>query len=259
MALRACIAFLTAVTVLGCVPVAAAADEHVALQASFSPDRLGASTTVGFSFQIEGSEGQVPPALEGVTLSLPPGIDYLTTTLGLATCESKVLLAHGPDGCPPNARLGTGSAYVEVPFGIADSYEIPEIQAWMGPPHNGNTVVLFYAEGRYPVYAQVVFPAELVAGTATVGGMLDTAVPLIPSVPAGPPVSIVRVSATIGPSHLTYYEHVHGRTISFHPRGVSVPTRCPRGGFPFAAHFVFADGTSATAKATVPCPHRRRR
>ena len=51
-----------------------------------------------------------------------------------------------------------------------------------------------------------------------------------------------------------YYTHAHGTTVAFHPQGVSVPLRCPRGGFPFSASFTFLDGTSAEAKSTVPCP-----
>jgi hypothetical protein len=81
----------------------------------------------------------------------------------------------------------------------------------------------------------------------------------VTSVPGGPDVSIVSVQSTIGPSHLTYYKHVHGRLVAFHPRGVSVPERCPHGGFPFAAEFRFQDGSETTAATTVPCPPRRHR
>jgi hypothetical protein len=244
---------------LGASASLATAAEHVTLHASFSPDRLGASTTIGFGFEIENSTGQAPEPLRGVSLRLPPGIGYLYTTLGLASCEPSALLAHGLAGCSPNSRLGSGSAFVEVPFGSSKGYEIPDIEAVMGPSHDGNIVVLFYADGREPVYAQIVFAGELIAGSAAFGGRLDAAVPLIPSVPEGPDVSIVRVHATIGPAHLTYYEQVHGRTISFHPRGVTVPARCPRGGFRFSASFAFQDDSSTVARTTVPCPRRRRR
>jgi hypothetical protein len=239
------------------VPASAGAAETVTLHTSFSPDRLGASTTIGFGFAISGSNGAPPSPLESLSLRLPVGINYLSTTLGLAICQPAALLERGPSGCSPNSRLGSGSAYVEVPFGASSGHEIPHIEALMGPPHNGNIVVLFYAQGQEPVYAQIVFDGELVAGSETLGGSLDAAVPLIPSVAGGPPVSIVSVSATIGPAGLTYYERVHGRTVSFHPTGVSVPLRCPRGGFAFAAQFTFQDGTSALAKSAVPCPRRR--
>lgn len=245
--------FLTLVA----APATAGAAETVALHTSFSPDRLGASTTIGFGFEIANTDGGLPAPLQSLSLHLPAGIDYLTTTLGLAICQPAALLADGLAGCSPNSRLGHGSAYVEVPFGASSGREIPNIEALMGPPHGPNIVVLFYADGREPIDAQIVFQGELIAGSQTLGGSLDAAVPLIPSVAGGPPVSIIRVSATIGPADLTYYEHVHGHTISFHPKGVSVPQRCPRGGFPFSAQFAFQDGTSALARSTVPCPRRR--
>ncbi|HUB73376.1 MAG TPA: hypothetical protein VL979_04985 [Solirubrobacteraceae bacterium] len=234
----------------------AAASERVALHARLFPDRLGASTTIGFGFEITSTEGGLPAPLESVSLQMPPGINYLSTTLGLAICHPAALLAHGLSGCSPNSRLGSGSAFVEVPFGQTAGHEIPEIQALMGPPHNGNVVVLFYASGLEPVFAQILFEGELIAGSQTTSGRLNASVPLIPSVAGGPPVSIVRVDATIGPAGLTYYERVHGHTLSFHPVGVSVPLHCPGGGFPFSARFSFADGTSTVARAKVPCPHR---
>jgi hypothetical protein len=239
------------------LPAPAQASESVTLQTSFSPDRLGASTTIGFSFQIASSDGGAPSPLTSVALHLPRGINYLSSTLGLAICQPAALIARGIAGCPPDSLLGSGSAFVEVPFGASAGYEIPDIQALMGPPHNGNVVVLFYANGREPVYAQIVFQGELIAGSATLGGSLNAAVPLIPSVNGGPPVSILSVHTTIGPEHLTYYEHVNGRMVSFHPHGVDVPLRCPRGGFRFSADFSFMDATNVTATSTVPCPRRR--
>jgi hypothetical protein len=248
---------LAAVLLASVGPPATASAETATLHTSFSPDRLGASTTIGFGFELDGPNGGVPSPLRSLSLSLPPGIDYLSTTLGLAICQPAALLADGLTGCPANSRLGHGSAYVEVPFGLSSGREIPDIEALMGPPHGSNIVVLFYADGREPIDAQIVFEGELIAGSQTLGGSLDAAVPLIPSVAGGPPVSIIRVSATIGPAGLTYYERVGGRTVSFHPKGVSVPAHCPRGGFRFSAQFTFADGTSAHADSSVPCPARR--
>jgi hypothetical protein len=235
----------------------ASASETVVLHTSFSPEKLGASTTIGFGFDIAGSEGGLPSPLRALSLKLPVGLNYLDTTLGLAICQPASLLARGLAGCSPNSRLGFGSAFVEVPFGEGVGHEIPHIDALMGPPHGHNTVVLFYADGVEPVYAQIVFAGELIAGSQSFGGSLNAGLPLIPSVPAGPPVSIVRVRSTIGPAHLTYYERRHGRTVAFHPVGVSLPARCPRGGFRFVAQFSFEDTTSTTATSTVPCPRRR--
>jgi hypothetical protein len=250
-----------AAVLVACACLAAAvagASETVKLDTSFSPDRLGASTTISFGFQIAGPNGEAPPPLRNVDLRLPAGIDYLTTTLGLAVCQPAVLAVQGPTGCSPNSRIGFGSASVEVPFGTGGGQELPSIEAFMGPSRNGNIVVVFYADGRTPVAANVIFEGELIPGFGASSGSLDNAIPLIAGVPEGPDVAIISVHATIGPGHLRYYKRVHGRTVSFAPKGVSVPSSCPRGGFPFAASFSFADATSASATSTVPCPARRR-
>ena len=236
---------------------AQALSEHASLNASFSPDRLGTPTTISFGFHLATAEGTAPPPLTGLDLRLPAGMNYTTTTLGLAICQPAALLARGPEGCPANSRLGSGSASVEVPFGTGAGHEIPEVQAVSGPSPKGNLVVLFYAAGLYPISAQLTFAGEVLPATGRFGSQLATTVPLVASVPGGPDVSVVSVTSTLGPSHLTYYRHSHGRLIAFRPRGVSVPERCPRGGFPFAASFSFIDGTHASAQTTVPCPPRR--
>lgn len=247
---------------LSVAPASAGAEvEQASLRASFTPDRLGASTTIAFGFSLGMASGEAPPPLTNITLRMPAGMNYTLTTLGLATCKAAVLQARGPAGCPANSRLGSGDAFVEVPFGTGSGHELPEIEAVSGTPSSaGNMVVLFYANGESPVSAQLVFAGEVLPDHGTFGSQLATAVPLIPSVPDGPDVSIVNVNATIGPAGLTYYHHVHGKLRPFHPLGVGVPERCPRGGFPFSATFIFQDGSSTSAATTVPCPpptHRR--
>jgi hypothetical protein len=239
--------------------VAAPATEQASLHASFTPDRLGVSTTVAFSVHLQTAEGLAPPPLTSLVLHMPAGMNYTLTTLGLSICQPAVLQAQGLKGCPPNSRLGSGSALVEVPFGTGAGHEIPEIQAVAGPSHNGNLVVLFYANGQTPVFAQLVFTGEVLPDTGAFGSQLDTAVPLIPSVPNGPDVSIVNMGATIGPAGLTYYRHVHGKLRPFRPTGIGVPEHCPRGGFPFSGAFTFQDGSTASASTTVPCPPRVKR
>jgi hypothetical protein len=239
-------------------PSAGAVTEQATLHATFSPDRLGAPTTISFSFHLASSDGTAPPPLTGLDLHLPAGMNYTTTTLGLATCSVAKLVTGGLGACPANSRLGYGSALVEVPFGVGSGHEIPEIQAVAGPSPNGNLVVLFYANGLFPVVAQLAFSGEVLPDSGRFGSQLDTNVPLVTSVPGGPDVSIVEVKATIGPRRLTYYRRVHGRLQPFRPRGVAVPERCPRGGFPFSAQFTFDDGSAASAETSVPCPPTHR-
>lgn len=235
----------------------AAATERASLHASFSPDRLGSPTTIAFSFHLGTLEGAAPPPLSRVDLRMPAGMNYTRSTLGLALCDPSKLLAKGPAGCPANSRLGYGSAFVEVPFGTGAGQEIPEIQALAGPSTTGNLNVLFYANGLYPVDAQLAFSGEVLPDSGRYGSQLAASIPAVASVPGGPDVSILSVRTTIGPSHLVYYRRSHGRLVAFRPRGVAVPERCPRGGFPFAAEFTFQDASTTSATATVPCPARR--
>ncbi|HEV3318559.1 MAG TPA: hypothetical protein VG053_02360 [Solirubrobacteraceae bacterium] len=239
---------------------AAPTSEQASLHASFTPDRLEASTTIAFGFHLQTTTGLAPPPLTSVVMHMPAGMNYTLTTLGLAVCQPAALQAQGLKGCSPNSRVGSGSALVEVPFGTGSGHEIPEIQAVVGPSTpDGDMVVLFYANGQFPVSAQLVFSGEVQPDHGVFGSQLATTVPLIPSVPNGPDVSIVDVNATIGPAGLTYYHHVHGRLRPFHPLGIGVPERCPRGGFPFSASFVFQDGSTASASTAVPCPPRVKR
>jgi hypothetical protein len=247
-----------ALAVLVFTTSAQASGEQATMQAGFSPNRLGTPTTISLGFHLATSGGLAPPPLSRLNLRMPAGINYTTTTLGLAICQPAKLLAQGLAGCSPNSRLGYGSARVEVPFGDDAGHEIPEVQAVMGPSSTGNLVVLFYANGLFPVSAQLTFSGEVLPDHGSFGSQLTTTVPLVSSVPGGPDVSIVAVQTTIGPSHLTYYRHVRGRRVAFAPRGVSVPSRCPKGGFPFAAEFDFTDGSSASASTTVACPAPRR-
>lgn len=253
-------ALLFALLICGCllvplgVPGRAQASETVTLHSSFTPDKLGASTTIGFGFTIGSTVGGLPSPLTHIALRMPQNMNYITSSLGLATCDPALLVEKGLSGCPANSQLGYGSAYVEVPFGQSSGREIPDIEALMGPPHDGNVVVLFYANGLAPVYAQIVFQGELVSGGAGFGESLDAPIPLIPSVTNGPPVSIVNVNSTIGPNHLTYYKRVHGKLVGYKPQGVDVPESCPHGGFPFSGEFGFLDGSTVIANSTVPCP-----
>lgn len=229
------------------------------MHASFTPDRLGAPTTVGFGFRLRTSGGLAPPALTSMDLHMPRGMNYLHTTLGLATCSEARILAKGARGCPVNSVLGFGSAFVEVPFGKGAGKELPKIEAFMAPPRHEDMVVLFYANGETPVFAQLVFSGEVQPDNGIFGSQLSTEVPIVPSVTDGPDVAIVRVHASLGPSKVLYRRRVKGHIRHFHPRGIEMPSRCPKGGFPFAADFTFQNGETAEASTKVPCPKGARK
>lgn len=250
-------ALLAAICVL-CIPQrAAAADQSVNLTAALTPERLGAGTTIHFGFTVQFAPGQAPIPISQIDLLYPQGLGIATSGLGIATCKAAVLEAQGPPGCPPNSLMGYGEGVVEVPFGPQLLQETARTATFMAPVHNGRLGLLFYANGETPVAAQLVFPGLVLPAADPFGGDLNALLPLVPTLPEAPDAALIKLTTTLGPSHITYFEFRKGQTIPYHPQGILLPPRCPRGGFQFAARFVFADGTRTSAYATVACPRQR--
>jgi hypothetical protein len=239
------------------LPSPARAAPSVRLTASFSPDRLGAGTTIKVGFQIAYPSGQAPLAATEIQFFLPRGLGIATSELGLQSCLPAQLELGGRAACPPNSLMGHGSAVTAVPFGSRFVIEHTAVTLFSAPVENGNPQLLFVATGESPVIAEVIFAALILPAGPRFGGVIDTRLPLVPSVPNGPDVALLGLQTTIGPAGITYRENVGGRIVSFRPRGILLPKSCPRGGFPFAVHLSFSDGSGAGAGAAVPCPRRR--
>jgi hypothetical protein len=235
------------------------AHELAALHVALSPDELNASTTIRFGFEVRTDTGAIPAALTNLSFLLPKGMNIATSTLGLATCTVATLSEDGPEACSRNAEVGFGTGFLAVPLGVEPVEERVALTAFAGPPKRGNIVILFYVNGESPISAQTIFSGELLSDSGVFGGQLNTALPLVPTVPDGADVSVLRFSSTIGPYRLLYRRRVSGKTVPYHPRGLNVPSRCPRGGFPFAAELQFQDGSTVTARHAVPCPERSRK
>jgi hypothetical protein len=219
------------------------------MSAAFTPEHLGAPTTVSFGFKIE-QTGEDPVPLTGVELAYPRNLGLGTSDLGLAPCDPTLLEEEGPEICPPNSHMGDGSALVEIPLGGFVHQERVQLALFAGPSPNGRLHLLISAVGTFPVYAIVVLSAELFRGR------LSITVPPIPTLPEGPYVALVEMHLRVG-GHLTYYEPVHGKNVAYQPTGIGLPGTCPRGGFPFGATFQLLNGTRTTARASVACPKRR--
>lgn len=261
-------ALLVAICVLCAQPIAASADQSVHLTAALTPERLGAGTTIHFGFTVLVPPGQVPVPISQIDLLYPEGLGIATSGLGIATCTTAVLEAQGPPGCPRDSVIGYGFALVEVPFGPQLLQETARTTTFMAPVSNGRLGLLFYASGESPVAAQLVFPGLVLPAVDPFGGDLNALLPLVPTLPEAPDAALVKLTTTLGPSHITYFEFKKGQTIPYHPQGILLPSRCPSGGFRFAARFLFADDAHASAYATVACPaagqsrrrsHRHRR
>ena len=232
----------------------AVAEPTAKLNAGFSPERLGQGTTIIFGFTIATTTGQVPSPLTGLDLYYPANLGIGTSDLGLETCSAATLEAHGPEACPSQSQMGYGKGLVEIPFGPEILTETTQTTIFMASLRDGHLGLLFYANGHSPVAAQIVFHGVVLPASSPFGGDLATTIPLVPTLPEAPNASLVQLHSTIGPLHLTYYEHTRGKFRSYHPRGIILPRTCPRGGFHFAASFSFEDGTHTSAHTVVPCP-----
>jgi hypothetical protein len=217
------------------------------MSAAFTPDRLGASATVSLGFQIKTPDGHVPPPLTGVDFHYPVNLGIATTGLGVASCPPAALEARGASICPPDSRMGSGSARVKVPVGAGVETETARLDLVAGPSPNGYVRLLVAATGLSPVIARIVIPSLLEPG------QLELTVPLVESLPEAADVSVVQAQLIIG-GNITYYEPINGRNVAYRPAGIGIPRTCPRGGFPFSADFSFWDGGHATARTTVACP-----
>ncbi len=205
-------------------------------------------------FRIPRSAGETPSPLVDVEFHLPAGVSLASSELGLSSCEPATLASAGAGGCKPDAVMGYGNALIVTPDAAEAVLEPAGITVLMGPAKNRHTTLLFYASGDSPVIAQLLFSAGLIEDSGAFGGNLDTTIPNIAGLPGEADAAVVNMTATIGSKGVTYYKIMHGRRVAYTPKGVVVPSRCPAGGFPFGATFKFANGSTASASITTPCP-----
>jgi hypothetical protein len=249
---------LATIILCGCLPAAADAAQSVRLDATLTPERLGQETTIGFGFQVSARGNPLPSPVTKVEMRYPAQLGIALSGLGFASCSQTSLEATGQQACPPDSLMGYGTATAEIPIGPALLSETARITIFRAPAQAGQIGLLFHVNAASPVSAELVFPGLLLSASPPFGGRIDINVPLVPSLPGGPNVALVKLHMTVGPAkRIFYYERVHGKTLRYHPKGVLLPDSCPRGGFPFAASFTFEDGSRAGAGADVRCPRAR--
>jgi hypothetical protein len=149
--------------------------------------------------------------------------------------------------------MGKGMAIAEIQVGPELIKEQAPVAILRTQENEGHLAILFSAEGRSPVAAQITFSGVLLPGATQREEGIRIDVPLVEGLPGGPDVAVTELQASLGPRSLTYYEHIHGKLVPYHPRGILLPNRCPKRGFVFSARFSFLDGTKANAKARVRC------
>jgi hypothetical protein len=239
-------------------PMPAAGAAPVArLNASFAPERLGRRSTLDFGFGFSAPLGGVPPPLTGIELRYPSNLGIGLSGLGLAFCTSTTLEASGPADCSTESVMGRGQALTGIVLGATTIHERAPITIVRAPDNEGRLSLLFYSEGTTPVNTHTIFSGLLLPASSPFGGLVSIGVPLVPTLPGAPYISVLKLHATIGPIGVTYYERSGNVTLAYQPRGILLPKSCPRGGFPFAAQFTFEDGSNSSATTAVPCPRQQ--
>lgn len=227
------------------------------LTAAFTPKQLGTRTTLDFGFSFSTKGSRVPPPLTDIELLYPSNLGIALSGLGLSTCDAKTLEGSGPPGCSPNAIMGYGEAVTGILLGSTVIREDAPITMLRAPDQDGHLALLFYSEGTTPVNTRVVFPGLLLPSSTPFGGLVSIGIPLVPTLPGAPYISVIQLRATIGPIGVTYYEQSAGMTLAYKPLGILLPKVCPSHGFQFAARFDFLDGTHANAHTAIPCPRKK--
>lgn len=208
---------------------------------SLRPDRPRARAALTLTIHLQGAEGGVPAPLRHAELHLPANVNLDIEQL--RSCSATVLQADGPTACPAAAAIGGGSALVAGELDTQTVTENVSMQAFLGPLRNLQPTFEILAAGSRPIGAQMVLTATASPDRAPYGEVLAMTVPPISTISSEPDASVLTFSLTIGRPRA-------GR----HAPAVIVPKRCPRGGFPFAGDFTFADGSSSRVWATAPCP-----
>jgi hypothetical protein len=213
-------------------------------------------TTMGVRIEISPGGELVPPPLISGLLRYPAGLDVQLSGLGIEACSISTLEAFGPQSCPPDSRMGYGSAVAEAPIKGEAFHETAKIAILRAAEDAGHQALLLYVYGETGVHAEIPLLADLLPDPKPFGGLLDIHVPVIETFPQGPDLSVTELWMVLGPANLVYYERLHGRRVAYRPAGIPLPGHCPRGGFPFSVSMGFLGGSQASGATSVACPRK---
>jgi hypothetical protein len=249
---------ICAACALALAPASALAVPRVTLHAGFNPERLGQSTTLNLRIQDAPGSEPIPPPLVHAELRYPAGLDPQLSGLGIEACTAATLETSGIGACPMDSIMGEGQAIAEFLIAHRIVREVAAMTAVRTTEQDGHLTMLLYLYDETAVSAQLILTSQLLPAGGPFAGLVNIQIPLLHSLPETPDVSVSEIQLGLGPETLTYTENVAGRVVHYIPEGITLPKRCPRGGFPFAVTLGFEGGSHASARTAVPCPGRRR-
>jgi hypothetical protein len=234
---------------------AASASETLSLSARFTPDVADAPSNFSLTASFVSSTGLPPSPITRFTLYTPAGMGV--DPRGVDTCAASALEQHGPAGCPVDSRAGFGGGVGLLELPTETVHEPYTLDFFFAAKAPGHLRLLVYASAVAPTSVELVLLARQVPAPKPYGLGFSVEVPPVPTYPGAPNASIESAFVTVGAANIAYYENVAGKRKLVRIRGIVVPRRCPRGGFPTEGAVQFADGASLTVNSTIPCPPSR--
>jgi hypothetical protein len=204
-------------------------------------DILGAGAVIQVQATISGTEyGGFPPPLTGVKYYAPAGAKLHPQ--GFATCAPSVIERSGPGPCPKTSTAGPkGFGVGVVSFGAERVQERASVQPFFAPGGN----LQFFVDGTTPVSIEILATGHVVDSSPPFGLEVIGDVPLIESVPGALDASFEEGDISVGAAY-----RQGKKMISY----VTVPKKCPKGGWPVKVELSFLGGASAEASYKMPCP-----
>jgi hypothetical protein len=204
---------------------------------------LGAGAALKTEFTISGTEyGGFPPPLIGIKFYGPAGAKLHPQ--GFSTCAPSVIQEKGPSACSKQSAAGPkGSASGVVSFGTERVAETVSVQPFFSPGGD----LSFFVDGTSPVSIEILSTGKVLTSTPPFGPTVEAEVPLIESVPGALDASAKTINVTVGAAYKK------GKKTTYY---ITVPKKCPKGGFPLKAQMSFLGGSTAEATYNAPCPKK---
>jgi hypothetical protein len=204
---------------------------------------LGAGASVETQITISGTEyGGFPSPLTGVVVYLPSGTKLHPS--GFTTCSNAILESHETSKCPKKSVASPkGEVLGVVSFGTTRVQEKASVQAFFTPGGK----LAFFTEGTTPVDLEILSTGSFSTASKPFGPKLTAIVPLVLTVPEAPYASVLSIKIKVGAAFLQGKKLISYGT---------VPTKCPKGGFPAKTELKFLSGETSTVSIKVPCPKK---
>ena len=204
---------------------------------------LGAGASVEAQMTISGTEyGGFPSPLTGVVVYLPSGTKLHPQ--GFATCSNAVLESHEVQNCPKKSVASPkGEVIGVVSFGGTRVQEKATVQAFFTPGGK----IAFFTEGREPAVLEVLSTGDFSGASNPFSQKLNAVVPLVLTVPGAPYASVLSIKIRVGAAYMKGKKLISYGT---------VPSKCPKGGFPAKTELKFLSGETSTVSIKVPCPKK---